>query len=129
MEVCNMKKTAFLFLFPLVCGCSYISDFISTKEPSLTKGVLPVLPPGYCYLDAKNSKESKILYKIQEQYGKKNNVKIQVFVPCVKLEAIRKGLPDQKITQYGMMIELEASEAATKKDKKDKGGDSGDSEN
>jgi hypothetical protein len=77
------------------------------------------LPPGYCYLDSKNQNESRILYRLQEQYGRKNGIKLQVFLPCDKLEAIRKGTPDQKITQYGMFIELEASEAATKNDKKD----------
>lgn len=108
-----MTKILFSFLIMgLLSGCSYVSDLISTKSPSLLKGVLPQLPSGYCYLDSKNQNESRILYRLQEQYGKNNGVKLQVFLPCETLEAIRKGVPDQKITQYGMFIEVEPSESA-----------------
>jgi hypothetical protein len=108
-----MTKILFSFLLiGFLSGCSYVSNLMSTKSPSLLKGVLPQLPPGYCYLDSKNQNESRILYRLQEQYGKNNGVKLQIFLPCETLEAIRKGIPDQKITQYGMFVELEASESA-----------------
>ena len=121
-----MKIIFLLISTAFLSGCSYVTDFFGTKEPSLLKGVLPTLPAGYCYLDAKNPNESKVLNRIQKQYGKKNGVRIQVYLPCATLEAIRKGTPDQKITQYGMIIELEPSEVATKKRKT--GGDDDSSE-